>query len=108
MNRIDFYKRYWILIEEILDRQKVGKPRTIAKKELHIGIKEYFDIDSLTKVKEKEWPVLLIEIKVLMTEIYGWTLREPGERFNPDRISLRKLLKIKLKCQQKNDLNKEL
>ena len=96
MNRIDFYKRYWILIEEILDRQKVGKPRTIAKKELHIGIKEYFDIDSLTKVKEKEWPVLLIEIKVLMTEIYGWTLREPGERFSPDRISLRKLLEQRI------------
>lgn len=97
MNRVDFYKRYWILIEEILDRIKVDKPRPKAKQELHKAIKEYFDIDSLTKLKEVEWPVLLIELKVLISDIYGWILKEPGERFNPDRISLKNLFKIKLK-----------
>jgi hypothetical protein len=88
-DRSDLYKEYGLLLSEI--ERKTGIP----KKELHIELKKSQGIDTLKEVENDQLQAYIWLIRECFLTELGLPLREYGEMYDIENISMEELLKLK-------------
>jgi len=88
------YRQYGLLLEDILNYFGIQNRRSLAKKELHVALKQLNGINSLRDLTESEMWLFILQIHVTFASELGIMLKKPGEYEDTREMDMKEFLNL--------------